>query len=174
MDTLEKLELDCLGIVVVYSKTDKSISETISSTMKEPNNPENKEFNRAVNALESLILSHYRAGINITCHEYLRGIQIAYDVIVDNEPSFYRTIDTLFKALKHAEIVSIDALDVRYFTLNKFDKEAEDPGSAICLEAESFQFTFDEIKNAKKKGRMWLVQNNGEEYQLICDRVIAI
>ncbi len=46
--------------------------------------PETRDSESAVNVLESLILAHAVAGVNIESPEYLKGIEIAIDAITNN------------------------------------------------------------------------------------------
>ena len=41
-------------------------------------------FNTAIDALESMILAHFGAGINVGSEEYVAGITTAYDALCNN------------------------------------------------------------------------------------------
>ena len=55
----------------------------ITSDMKELDCLENDTFNAAVDGLESLILGHFSAGVDVTTSEYLEGIKAAYHAIIE-------------------------------------------------------------------------------------------
>lgn len=50
----------------------------ITSDMKELDCLENDAFNAAVDGLESIILGHFSAGVDVTTSEYLEGVKTAY------------------------------------------------------------------------------------------------
>lgn len=54
----------------------------ITSDMKDLDCLENATFNAAVDGLESLILGHFSAGVDVATPEYLDGIKVAYHAIV--------------------------------------------------------------------------------------------
>lgn len=175
MNSLEKLELGCFGVVITGSKCDENIGATISSNMKEDNTPENKGFNLSVDALESLILSHYSAGVDVSCPKYLQGIETALDALGNNEPDVCPEIDSLHEALSYADLLTIDGDLFRNFNIFEFDKGVDDVDNALCLDAGSFQFTFDEIYSATRmRSSVWLVKSDGQEYQLVCEKVEAL
>lgn len=77
------LETGCLGIAITYNPESKD-GAFIQSDMHEPNTPDNKGFNSAIDALESLILAHFCEDVDITDLNYLVGIETAYEAVVNN------------------------------------------------------------------------------------------
>ena len=93
---MKTIKLPCYGIVV---ETDGEGGGSISSELKEtaifyndPNNLQEQEnerqslenYNTAMDAIESLILGHACAGIDITTPAYLEGIESAVQGCSDN------------------------------------------------------------------------------------------
>lgn len=56
----------------------------INSTLKEEEAFDNAEFNAGVDAMESMILAHHLAGVDITDARYIEGIETAYEAIGNN------------------------------------------------------------------------------------------
>jgi hypothetical protein len=77
------LKLDVLGIRITYNGVDKGCAK-ITSDMKEDDSPENDTFNRCVDAMESMILAHFCAGIDVSKAGYLLGITDAYLALRNN------------------------------------------------------------------------------------------
>ena len=67
---MKKFTLNVYGIKVVLTEDGKGGS--ICSDLKEPNA---KEYNIAMDAIESLILSHAIAGIDIASPAYIEGLE---------------------------------------------------------------------------------------------------
>lgn len=91
----KKIKLPCYGIVVVLNKKDDDgrwIAGNISSDLKEEEDFERDEdivregakYNAAIDALESLILAHACAGIDIESPAYVEGIETAVEAIGNN------------------------------------------------------------------------------------------
>ena len=74
------IKLPCCGIEVDLDK------QTIVSKLKEGSNlgEEDIAFNAAMDALESMILAHALAGVDIEAPAYLEGIDTAIDAIENN------------------------------------------------------------------------------------------
>ncbi len=80
-DAAVSVELGFYGITITYSLLDIN-GCAITSSMKEcPENPENEAFNAAVDGLESLILGHFAAGLDVRSDAYLEGIDTAYTAL---------------------------------------------------------------------------------------------
>ena len=73
-----------LGIygIEIFSPSDGNDC-VITSDLKELDCLENNAFNAAVDGLESLILGHFVAGVNVTAPEYLDGIKAAYHAVIE-------------------------------------------------------------------------------------------
>jgi len=84
------IKLDCYGIVVnlVSGKNGSGWGGSITSDLKHPDDQcddrEEQEFNTAIDGLESLILAHACAGIDICSPAYLEGIETAVEAISNN------------------------------------------------------------------------------------------
>ena len=78
--------LPCYGIVLECQYG----TGTIKSDLHDANGAwvdyreTSKEYDAAVNALESLILAHYMAGVNVRSLAYVEGIKTAMDAITNN------------------------------------------------------------------------------------------
>ncbi|EGQ8101911.1 hypothetical protein MW344_003742 [Vibrio parahaemolyticus] len=73
------IELGIYGIEISHHSDAHGCA--ITSQMKEPDSLENEAFNAAVDGLESIILGHFAAGVDVTTTAYLEGIETAYDAI---------------------------------------------------------------------------------------------
>ena len=93
---MKTIKLPCYGIVV---ETDGEGGGSITSDLREtmifcndPNNLQEQEderqsfenYNTAMDAIESVILGHARAGIDITTPAYIEGIESAVQVCDSN------------------------------------------------------------------------------------------
>jgi len=70
---MTKVKLPCFGIEVEFSK--KLRKGTITSDLKEPGDTE--DFAAAMDGIESMILAHACAGIDIASPAYIEGIETA-------------------------------------------------------------------------------------------------
>ncbi|MDP2566469.1 hypothetical protein [Pseudoalteromonas marina] len=175
MNTLEKLELGCFGIVITSNKGNENTGAAIASNMKEVDSPENHGFNLCVDAIESLVLSHYCAGIDVSSPAYLQGIETALDALGNIDVDLSHKKESLLEAIGCADLLTIDGKLVRDFNLYEFDEGVDDVDGALCLHAGSYQFTFDEINDAvRSSASTWLVKNNGLECQIKCERMLAL
>ena len=75
------IELPCFGIVVNVTGDGCG---TIASDLHDNENIADFEYEAALFALESLILAHACAGINIESPAYIKGIETAVDAIGNN------------------------------------------------------------------------------------------
>ncbi len=73
------IELGIYGIEISHHSDGNGCA--ITSQMKEPDCLDNDMFNTAVDGLESIILGHFSAGIDVTASEYLEGIETAYSAL---------------------------------------------------------------------------------------------
>ena len=80
---MKVLELGVFGITINFIEGDTGRA-SITSDMKEIDTPDNKLFNAAVDGLESIILAHFCAGLDISSPEYLEGIETSYLAIGNN------------------------------------------------------------------------------------------
>lgn len=83
---MKTIELPIYGIIVEIDEANSCGS--IKSNLKENNR--NTRFNAAIDMLESLILAHACAGINIESRGYIIGIETAVDALCNNEGSWNR------------------------------------------------------------------------------------
>lgn len=75
---MQTLNLNCFGLQITWNGTDRG-GAAIISTMKEEDTAQNEQFNAGVDALESLVLAHFCAGIDVASPAYLQGIETAYE-----------------------------------------------------------------------------------------------
>ncbi|USD35458.1 MULTISPECIES: hypothetical protein [Vibrio] len=79
---MKTLELHVYGIIISYNSEDDKKGCAISTDLKElPETEENAEFNCAVDGIESMILGHFAAGIDVKCEAYLEGLETAYNAV---------------------------------------------------------------------------------------------
>lgn len=78
---METITLGIYGIILL--KSDDGVTQ-ITSDMKEEDTPENEAFNAAVDGIESLILSQYSVGIDVTSKACLKSIEEAYSAVSRN------------------------------------------------------------------------------------------
>ena len=74
------IELPCFGIKVIENKGGGSIRSDLHTSHEE----KNREYEAAINALESLILGHACAGVDIESPVYIEGIETAVEAISNN------------------------------------------------------------------------------------------
>lgn len=92
---MKTINLPCFGIAVKiggeYDHTGKSSGGSITSNLHEPPTDEDEEefnaaerYNAAMDALESIILAHAVAGVDIESPAYLEGIKTAVEACANN------------------------------------------------------------------------------------------
>lgn len=73
-----------LGIYnIVVTVDENNIGEITSSLLKVDDCDNIDEYVAAINAIESIILAHACAGINIVSKEYINGVQTSLDAITN-------------------------------------------------------------------------------------------
>jgi hypothetical protein len=85
MSKIKVIELGVHGIVV-HIGTDDSDRQggQIRSEMHVGGAPEDAEYNAAIDGIESMILAHACAGIDITTAAYKEGIETSVDACANN------------------------------------------------------------------------------------------
>ena len=58
-------------------------SGSIVSDLREPKTAANRQYNAAIDGLESLILAHACAGVDVESPAYVEGIETAVDAIAN-------------------------------------------------------------------------------------------
>ena len=76
---MPNIQLPCYGITV----TEKNKSGVCKSDLHGNVSKRNKQYHAAINALESLILAHACAGVDIETPAYLEGIETAVEAVVN-------------------------------------------------------------------------------------------
>lgn len=79
---MKEFNLPCFGIKVMVVNGSGSITSTDLKTKH--NNEEDELYNTAMDGIETLILAHACAGIDINTPEYIEGIKIAVNACVNN------------------------------------------------------------------------------------------
>lgn len=90
-----KIELPCYGIVIELGPEDPerpgayqggNLVNGIPREEADPDDPEDDpaEYNAAMDGIESLILAHACAGINVTSPAYVEGIETAVQACANN------------------------------------------------------------------------------------------
>jgi len=81
-----KIKLPCYGIIVTLAKenaVEEPGSGSIASDLREPKTAANRQYNAAIDGVESLILAHACAGIDVESPAYIEGIETAVDAIAN-------------------------------------------------------------------------------------------
>ena len=73
------IDMNCYGIVIVMTASD---SGTITSNLRIDSDLEDKE-DLVIDAIESLVLAHACAGIDVTSNGYVEGIETVIDALGD-------------------------------------------------------------------------------------------
>lgn len=79
---MKTVNVGYLGITISHCETNKN-NASISSNMKMKNTEGNAAFNLAVAHLESLILGHFIAGVDVTSQDYQTGVMTMYESLKD-------------------------------------------------------------------------------------------
>lgn len=83
-----EVRLPCFGIRIRLARgndRDKHSCGTISSDLKQPaRDDDGGLFNAAIDGLESLILAHACAGVDVESAAYVDGVQTAFEAIANN------------------------------------------------------------------------------------------
>jgi len=77
---MKTIDLNCFGIVVTL---DGDGAGTITSELKDQG-MNLEQYNAAIDGLESVILAHACAGIDVTTSAYLEGVETAVEAITNN------------------------------------------------------------------------------------------
>lgn len=80
------IKLPCYGIAVTLARKNRAEepgSGSIISDLREPETTANRPYNAAIDGLESLILAHACAGVDVESPAYLEGIETAVDAITN-------------------------------------------------------------------------------------------
>jgi hypothetical protein len=80
------IRLPCFGIAITLVRgNDPSTfgSGSITSDLRAPRTAANRQFNAAIDGLESLILAHACAGIDVESPAYIEGIETAVEAIAN-------------------------------------------------------------------------------------------
>lgn len=87
METKE-IKLPCFGIVVTidYDEENRPISGNITSTdlKTEHEDEEDELYNAGMDAIESMVLAHAMAEVDITSNGYIEGLETAVNACANN------------------------------------------------------------------------------------------
>ena len=81
------IRLPCYGITMTLVRenvADKPGSGSITSDLRAAGTASNRQFNAAIDGLESLILAHACAGVNVESPAYVEGIETAVEAIANH------------------------------------------------------------------------------------------
>jgi hypothetical protein len=81
-----KIELPCYGITLTLVRENgakKPGSGSIVSDLHTAETAANRQYNAAIDGLESLILAHACAGVDVESPAYVEGIETAVDAIAN-------------------------------------------------------------------------------------------
>jgi hypothetical protein len=153
---MKTLNTNCYGISISSDPSNKS-GASISSAMKKQDTLENKTFNTAVDGLESIILAHFCAGLDITSPAYLEGIETAYQALGNNIDE--DTTDEDVVTIQKSRRVNASADETIHYEINKADWEA------ALDEHESEEIALLELQRELKVKRSF--------YEVEIDEIIA-
>ncbi len=94
---MEQVKLPVFGIVIFWDGKDRS-GCTITSSMKEDETIINSTYNLGVDCIESLVLAHFSAGIDVSEPAYLEGIESAYQALgnhIEDTPTSMELLPTI-------------------------------------------------------------------------------
>lgn len=78
---MKTLNLGVFGITIEYDETNNDYA-TITSDLKNGDGSlETLQYDAAMDALESMVLAHFCAGVDVTNSKYLEGIEVAFESI---------------------------------------------------------------------------------------------
>ncbi len=83
------IKLPCFDITVTLGPTDPEtpaafLGGKISSSLKDGDGEPTPEYDNAIDGIESLILAHATAGIDITHPAYVEGVETAVSAAMNN------------------------------------------------------------------------------------------
>ena len=85
---IREIHLPCFGITVRLDRKNTAKTPgagTIASNLNGPSSTAaERRFNAAIDGLESLILAHACAGVNIESPAYIEGVETAVEAIVNH------------------------------------------------------------------------------------------
>jgi hypothetical protein len=123
---MKKINLDSFGIVISYNGNSK-LTASITSDMKEGVNTSKTPFNAAVDGLESIILAHFSAGIEVNSPAYLEGIETALDSLtnrfIEDDEEEENIDDSKITVVKNRRVNAIVDEEITY-SVNKADWES--------------------------------------------------
>lgn len=74
---METIKLPTFEITITHESRDKNGASITSNLKATPETNENMEFNAAMDGVESMVLAHFCAGIDVSSPAYLEGIETA-------------------------------------------------------------------------------------------------
>jgi hypothetical protein len=79
------IELPCFGIRI-FLKWDKDVADSMQGTIESDlhDGNEHNRYNAMIDVIESIILAHCIAGINVESPAYIEGIETAVNAIENN------------------------------------------------------------------------------------------
>lgn len=80
---MKDINLPCYGVTIHLDED--SGCGTIASTLKDPNDTQHTQLSAAIDGLESLILGHACAGVDVESPAYIEGIETAVDAISNRQ-----------------------------------------------------------------------------------------
>jgi len=81
------IRLPCYGITITLGREngeDKPGSGAIASDLHAVGTASNRQFNAAIDGLESLILAHACAGVEVEAPAYIEGVETAVEAIANH------------------------------------------------------------------------------------------
>jgi hypothetical protein len=104
------IQLPCYGITLTLARENDAEnpgSGSIVSDLREPETAANRQYNAAIDGLESLILAHACAGVDVESPAYVEGIETAVDAIAnraDPEENGATATDPMFGSNPHQAV----------------------------------------------------------------------
>ena len=80
------IKLSCFGIVINIEGEEEAVRGAISSDLHDdgPEGEDNTLYYAALDGIESMILAHAMAGIDVECPAYIEGIETAVEAAANN------------------------------------------------------------------------------------------
>jgi hypothetical protein len=78
-----KLDRDWIQIILPQPDGEGQRSGRLTSSLHE-SRPDAEQYNAAIDAIESMVLAHACAGIDVTDHRYVKGLRTALQACADN------------------------------------------------------------------------------------------
>lgn len=84
VEAMKVIKLPCFGIEIQAAHRGSDAAGSITSELSDPGLSANAPYNVAVSAVESMVLAHAIAGVDVKSPAYLEGIETAVEAIANH------------------------------------------------------------------------------------------